>query len=280
MNKSQVRPRVLTRLARGIGGWAVWCSPPLLAATVNVDIIDYAFSPDQVTVNVNDTVQWNWQGNYHSTTSNDGLWDSYVYNVPYSFPYTFSTAGTYPYFCSVHYFSGTVTVQAGNTPPTVLLSDPADGTVLSAPANLTLQASASDSGGSVASVGFFQGADLLGSAASGPYSMPVNSLPAGDYTFSAVATDDGGLSATNAVTVHVVNPVPVILSGLRWLPGQTFQFSYSANPGLTYVVQRSANLQSWDGIRTNMAASNPVVFQDPGVTISPAYYRVFRRPNP
>src|SRR5262249_27397705 len=40
-----------------------------LLATVTVNIINFAFTPDPVNINVGDTVHWVWQSNNHSTTS-------------------------------------------------------------------------------------------------------------------------------------------------------------------------------------------------------------------
>jgi plastocyanin len=40
-----------------------------LLATVTVDVINFAFNPDPVTIHVGDTVQWVWQADDHSTTS-------------------------------------------------------------------------------------------------------------------------------------------------------------------------------------------------------------------
>jgi glucose/arabinose dehydrogenase len=182
------------------------------AATVNVDVVDYAFSPDQVTINVNDTVQWNWQGFYHSTTSLDSLWDSGVNNPPFSYPFTFTSPGTYNYLCSVHYFYGTVTVQAGNVAPSISITNPIDGASFVAPATVTIAASAEDSDGTVANVQFFDGVTSLGSAASSPYSVSA-SLAVGAHALTAVATDDGGLSTTSSVVNITVN-VPIIPLGI------------------------------------------------------------------
>jgi hypothetical protein len=113
-----------------------------------------------------------------------------------------------------------------------------------------------------------------------PYSVAVNNLGAGDYTFSAVATDDGGLSATNAIVVHVVTPVPIVLSAILRPSPTSFQFSYSANVGLQYIVLRSGDLSSFTPISTNTAASNPVTFLDNGAAGAANFYRVGRLPNP
>src|SRR3974390_2181520 len=107
----------LTRLLCGVFGCV--CCFSVTAAVTNVNILASAFSPAAVTIHVNDQVQWTWVSNYHSTTSNNGLWDSGVWNMPYSYTYTFATAGNFPYYCSYHGFTGSVAVKAVSVPPTV-----------------------------------------------------------------------------------------------------------------------------------------------------------------
>ena len=256
------------------------------AAVINVAVTNYTYLPDAVTINVNDTVQWTWVTPFHSSTSDTaGLWDSTVLSTGANFSRTFTSAGSFPYHCTPHVLTrnmrGSVTVQAGaNVPPTVTVTNPADGMVLSAPATVALAATASDSDGTVANVQFFQGTTFLATVTSGPYLVVVNNLGAGDYTFSAVATDNGGLRATNAIVLHVVTPVPVVLSALQRPSPTSFQFNYSANVGLRYVVQRSAALPSFTPISTNTAASNPVTFLDNGAAGAVNFYRVGRLPNP
>jgi hypothetical protein len=172
------------------------------------------------------------------------------------------------------------TPAAQNFPPSVIITNPPNNAILAAPASLTLRATASDSDGTVANVQFFQGAGSLGNVASSPYLAAVNNLPAGDYTFSAVATDNNGSTATNNITVHVVTPAATALSGTQRLSGTNFQFSYVATIGLAYVVQRSSDLKAWTSLKTNTAAANPVLFQDTTATGTPRFYRVGRLPNP
>jgi hypothetical protein len=235
-----------------------------------------------VTISVNDKVQWTWQSSFHNSVSTNTapLWTSPVQNAGATYTNTFNSPGGFGYRCTIHNFPGTVIVQAPNTPPLVTVTNPADGVILSAPATFTLGAAASDPGGSVASVQFFQGASSLGSDASSPYSMNVNNLAAGDYTLSAVALDSGGLTTTNAITIHVVDPVPMVLSGAQSLSATSFQFNYSANVGLKYVVQRSTNLFYWTSLSTNPAGSTSVPFMDSAAPGSAGYYRVGRLPNP
>jgi plastocyanin len=258
-------------------------------AVTNVSMVSFTYTPDAVTINVNDTVQWTYNGSLHSSTSDatpTPLWDSGVHSTGFTpFPFKFTSAGTFPYHCTTHVVTfnmrGSVTVlAAANVRPTVAITNPTNGAVLSAPATIALAATASDSDGSVANVQFFNGSASLASVTNSPYSVVVNNLGAGDYTFSAVANDNGGLSATNAIVVHVVTAVPVVLSDLQRPSPTSFQFSYSANVGLRYVVQRSGDLLGFTPISTNTAASTPVTFLDSGATGAVNFYRVGRLPNP
>lgn len=71
--------------------------------TVTVHIRNDFFDSDPVNINAGDTVEWVWDGNAHSTTSDTGIWDSGVRNVGApSFPQLFPTAGNFPYHCTVH----------------------------------------------------------------------------------------------------------------------------------------------------------------------------------
>jgi plastocyanin len=71
-------------------------------ATVRVNVGDNFFSPANASVKVNDTIRWVWIGsNPHSTTSSAGLWDSGVRSSG-EFSRQFTSAGNFPYFCTVH----------------------------------------------------------------------------------------------------------------------------------------------------------------------------------
>ena len=99
------------------------------AATVTVQVGQGGrmFNPQNVTIQVGDTVHWQWAKPGHSTTSGvpgnpDGLWDSGVQGKNFVFDRVFPTAGTFNYFCTPHGsccgMVGTVTVQGGQPPPT------------------------------------------------------------------------------------------------------------------------------------------------------------------
>ena len=172
-----------------------------------------------------------------------------------------------------------ITVDA---PPAVAITNPLNNATLSAPANLTIQASASDSDGSVTNVQFIVGTNTLANVNHAPFSGSTNNLGTGSYTLSAIASDNNGIKNTNVISITVVTPVAVSIAGPVASSSTNFQFSYSANVGLSYVIQRSTNLAAanWIPLATNTAASNPVVFVDIHATNSPNYYRVGRLPNP
>lgn len=94
------------------------------AATAAMNIIDFQFVPQSVTVNVGDTVQWTNKGpSIHTTTSDTGLWDSGSMSPGQSFSQVFNTAGTFTFHCMPHPFMrGSVIVQNPPPPPPPLPS--------------------------------------------------------------------------------------------------------------------------------------------------------------
>src|SRR6266436_9567023 len=158
------RKRLFRFALYGLASCAFGCLPlALRATTANVSIVNFAFSPPSVNINVNDSVKWTWAGSPHSTTSDTGLWESGVQGTGATFTHTFASAGSFPFHCSVHPFmTGTISVQSVDVPPIVTISNPTNGSVFAAPASFTLAATASDTDGSVTNVQFFQGSVSLG----------------------------------------------------------------------------------------------------------------------
>src|SRR5207247_1220051 len=87
---------------------------------------------------------------------------------------------------------------SGNNPPSVSLTSPTNGDSFTAPASITINANASDSGGSVSKVDFYAGTTLLGSDTSSPYSFGWNNVSAGTYALTAKATDNLGATTTSS----------------------------------------------------------------------------------
>jgi regulation of enolase protein 1 (concanavalin A-like superfamily) len=96
-----------------------------------------------------------------------------------------------------------VTSTGGNSPPVVSLAAPANGAQFDAPATITLAASASDPGGVVQQVQFFNGTTLIGTDTTSPYGMTISNVAEGSYTLKAVALDNAGATASSSVTITV-----------------------------------------------------------------------------
>jgi plastocyanin len=80
---------------------------------VEVKIDNFSFGPAALNVSVGTTVTWiNHDDIPHTVVSNDGVFKSKVLDTDEKFSYTFTKAGTFPYFCSIHpKMTGKVVVQ-------------------------------------------------------------------------------------------------------------------------------------------------------------------------
>jgi regulation of enolase protein 1 (concanavalin A-like superfamily) len=100
----------------------------------------------------------------------------------------------------------------GNELPAVSITAPAAGANYTAPANITISATASDVDGSVKQVDFYAGSTLVGSDAASPFSVMWSNVAAGNYSVTAVAPDDKGATTTSAaiaIAVSAAAPPPV-----------------------------------------------------------------------
>jgi hypothetical protein len=105
------------------------------------------------------------------------------------------------------------TPPATNQPPTVAITSPANGASFVAPALVSITVSASDPDGSVTNVAIFDGGTFLDHTNGVPYTVSVQ-LAAGTHPLTAVATDNGGLSATSGiVNVTVTERLTIQLTG-------------------------------------------------------------------
>jgi amicyanin len=86
---------------------------PMPAANI-VKIENFTFNAPVLTVPVGTTVTWtNVDDVPHTVVSNDKkTFRSHVLDTDQSFSFTFTTAGTYPYFCSLHpHMTGKIVVK-------------------------------------------------------------------------------------------------------------------------------------------------------------------------
>ncbi len=83
------------------------------ASTAEVKIDNFVFGPAILTVQVGTTVTWTNRDDIpHTVVSTDKVFKSKVLDTDEKFSYTFTKAGEYPYFCSIHpKMTGKVVVQ-------------------------------------------------------------------------------------------------------------------------------------------------------------------------
>ena len=252
------------------------------AAEWTVGIYDFYYLPTNITVAVGDTVTWiNKVPRAHDSTYYDpnnpelSLWASDLLDENETFSYTFTSAGSYPYVCAVHYFTrpwqtGLVVVAQANLPPTINITSPANGAFFTPPASFTFSVNAGDSDGSVTSVEFLVNGNSVGASTGPTFSTNLSALGVGSYALSARAIDDQGattLSDTVTVTVQEVAPTnftlvvfssptnggtvtvtPSSTNGI-YLAGTPVALGAQPNPGFRFV--------DWSG--TVSSTNNPLV---------------------
>src|SRR5262245_25809462 len=204
----------------GFSAVSLGCASSALASiTTNVNVGDDFFSPTKVTLHANDNVKWTWIGaRQHSSTGPGAtpLWDSGTHGNGFTFTHTFTNAGSFPYRCVIHaQQTGTVTVLAvTNSPPTVALTSPTNGSTFAAPWTGVVQGKTSDLDGTVTKVDLFAGTALLGTVTSpsSNFTIGVTNLIAGSYVLRVVATDSGGATNTSAgISIQAVTPDSIVL---------------------------------------------------------------------
>lgn len=89
-------------------------------------------------------------------------------------------------------------------PPTVAITAPIEGATVETGATVTIAASAVDPDCSVDRVEFYDGATLISSDTTAPYTAAWTAATVGSHTLTAKAFDSTGLFATTNVTVNVV----------------------------------------------------------------------------
>jgi amicyanin len=86
------------------------------ATDAEVDIDQFTFLPQRITVKAGTTVTWiNEDDVPHTVASSGNLFKSKALDTADKFSFTFTTPGTYDYFCSVHpHMTGAVVVEAAS----------------------------------------------------------------------------------------------------------------------------------------------------------------------
>jgi plastocyanin len=120
MKQDLVRSAVLGGLLGLLAGVAVMAAPAGAEDAV-VKIENFTFAPQRVTVKAGTTITWTNDDDIpHTVASSTKAFKSKVLDSEDKFSFTFTTAGVYEYFCSLHpHMTGTIVVEGAtgsNTP--------------------------------------------------------------------------------------------------------------------------------------------------------------------
>lgn len=130
--------------------------------------------------------------------------------------------------CGWYLLLGTCGSGGGGAAPVAQITSPASGATFTAPASITISATASDSDGTIGKVDFFRGNTLIATDTSAPYSVTWSGVAAGSYSLTAVATDNSGATGTSQAVGIIVNApsgggecsAPPYVAGTAYSSGQ------------------------------------------------------------
>ncbi|MBC7390546.1 MAG: carbohydrate-binding protein [Opitutaceae bacterium] len=130
------------------------------------------------------------------------------------------------------------------TAPVVTLTAPLNNASFTAPASLTLSAIASDADGIVSKVEFYNGTTKLGEDITIPYTFNWTNVVSGNYSITAKATDNTGLSTlSNIILVKVNVPQSPFNASAFVIPGiiQAEQYDWGGQGVAYYEANTNGN---------------------------------------
>jgi PKD repeat protein len=186
---------------------ALWLTAfPVLAtaATHNVSVVDNRFTPNDITINVGDTVRWTNAagGAMHDVTEDNRRWNS-ITATSFTFSHTFNSVEEVLYYCTVHSSPGqnrdsrmngrVVVVEADPVPPVANFTS----SCTDLACNFTDQST--DNDGSIASRSWGFGDDASSSQRNPAHSYTA----AGTFNVELTVTDNDGQSDSTSKNVTV-----------------------------------------------------------------------------
>src|SRR5262245_50284275 len=117
MTKAKLR----TNCISGIAAIVVWMAMSASADEVAIKIGNFTFGPQELRVKSGTTVTWVNEDDIPHTVVSVNTFRSKALDSDDKFSFTFTTPGTYKYYCSLHpHMTGTIVVEAAtgsNAPP-------------------------------------------------------------------------------------------------------------------------------------------------------------------
>ncbi len=166
---------------------------------------------------------------------------------PYSYTWTGVAAGNYNLTAVATDNVGAVTSSSivkivvnvpANVLPVTSITSPANNATFTAPASITINANATDSDGTISKVEFYNGASLLGSDATSPYSYTWTGVRAGNYALTVKATDNSNGVTTSSIVNVVVNP-PANVPPVVTITAPTNNSSFTAPATINFTADAS-----------------------------------------
>jgi plastocyanin len=271
------KPALATTL--GIGSWRlvlllatavslIGYPKPASAATFNVTVgvhvplAGFLFVPWLVTIHPGDQVKWTWGSSGHSTTSDNGIWDSGIRGEGATFTHTFDSVGTFTYHCIREGEVGQVIVTPPTGPP-ILTTNPA-GFIASFSA--TLKGSLNPDGlsttfhfqyGTTTSYGLTTAPQTQTGDTSRPVSANINSLTAHTtYHFRIVASNTAGTTFGSDGTFTTLPPTgfPIVTTN----PATNVATSAATLNGLLDPHGLTTSVYFQCGTTTNYGRTTPM----------------------
>lgn len=96
----------------GVAAFLFLAATPALAEDVAVKIGNFTFGPQELKVKAGTTVTWTNEDDIPHTVVSPNNFRSKVLDTDGTYTFTFTTPGTYKYFCSLHpHMTGTIVVE-------------------------------------------------------------------------------------------------------------------------------------------------------------------------
>jgi amicyanin len=108
-----IRIKSLTKcLVAGVVAILLSAATPAVASDVTVKIGNFTFGPQELKVKAGTTVTWTNEDDMPHTVMSPNNFRSKLLDTDGTYAFTFTTPGTYKYFCSLHpHMTGTIVVE-------------------------------------------------------------------------------------------------------------------------------------------------------------------------
>ncbi|MBI4658894.1 MAG: CHRD domain-containing protein [Verrucomicrobia bacterium] len=160
-----------------------------------------------------------------------------------------------------------------NLPPSVAITLPRQGAVFSPSELVTVEASASDSDGTIATVEFHLGSTVVFKATKSPYAhtFAAAGIPPGKHSFTAKAIDDSRATTISApVEITISEPQPLAVTALS-RSADTVKIVWRGGVG-PFVLQRKTSLSDSTWSNERASAARELTTSASGQSV---FYRVF-----